>query len=172
MWWHEIAVKSETSLTKVNTAENHIRAFCKSSFHKRKTVMNAANIKEVKLSRPTLLGELHCGQQGGCLFLWTPVTHAGNLWFLQCQSVHLPHVRVRLQHKHGDHSLSSHDNHIWVSHRAMHYGRTQVHGDEVELSHWQKKKKKLLKVSLKWWTKTNTHTKVTLLKHNNLFYFI
>lgn len=54
----------------------------------------------------------------------------------------------------------------------MHYGRTQVHGDEVELSHWQKKKKKLLKVSLKWWTKTNTHTKVTLLKHNNLFYFI
>lgn len=27
----------------------------------------------------------------------------------------------------------------------MHYGRTQVHGDEVELSHWQKKKKKIVK---------------------------
>lgn len=45
----------------------------------------------------------------------------------------LPHVRVDLQHEHGDHSLGGHDHHIRVGHGAMHYGRAQVHRDEVEL---------------------------------------
>lgn len=37
--------------------------------------MNAANIKEVKLSRPTLLGEPHCGQQGG-VFVFVNTGHS------------------------------------------------------------------------------------------------
>lgn len=63
------------------------------------------------------------------------VTHCGNLRFLQSQSVCFPHVGVTLQHKHGDHALSGHNNDIRVSHRAMDYGRSQIHWDEVKLFH-------------------------------------
>lgn len=62
-------------------------------------------------------------------------THGGNLWFLQGQSVRFPHVGVAFQHKHGDHALSRHDNHVGVGNSAMHDGRAQIHGDEVELFH-------------------------------------
>lgn len=57
-----------------------------------------------------------------------------DLWLLQCQSA-LARVRVTLQNKHGHHSFCRHDNHIWVGQRAVHYGRAQVHGDEVQLGH-------------------------------------
>ncbi len=65
-----------------------------------------------------------------------------DLWFLQCQAVALPHVRVALQHKHGDHSLSCHDDHVWICHRAVHYGSAQVHRDKVELCHWEQEEKR------------------------------
>lgn len=58
-----------------------------------------------------------------------------DLGLLQRQPVALPHVRVALQHKHGDRSLSCHDDHVGIGHRAVHYGRAQVHGDKVELRH-------------------------------------
>ena len=58
-----------------------------------------------------------------------------NLRLLQSQSVGLPHIRVSLQRKHGDHAFGRHDDHIGVSHGALHYGRAQIHRDEVELVH-------------------------------------
>ncbi len=72
---------------------------------------------------------------------WAGFTHSSDLWFLQGQPVCLSHVCVSLQHKHGDYALCSHDDHVRISHRAMHYGSAQVHRDEVELCYWGQKNK-------------------------------
>lgn len=50
----------------------------------------------------------------------------------------LAHVGVGLQHKHGDHALGRHDDHVGVGHGAVHDGRAQVDGDEVQLRDWGK----------------------------------
>lgn len=65
------------------------------------------------------------------------MTHSSYLWFLQGQAVGLAHVGVGLQDEHGDHSVCRHDDHIGVRYGALHYGRTQVHRDEVQLGHWK-----------------------------------
>lgn len=62
-------------------------------------------------------------------------THCGDLRLLQGQPVGLPHVRVHLQHKHGDHALGGHDDHVRIRHGAVDDGGAQIHGDEVELLH-------------------------------------
>lgn len=63
------------------------------------------------------------------------VTHCGDLRFLQGQPVSLPHVRVYLKYKHGDHALGSHNDHVRICYRTMYYGRAQIHRNEVELFH-------------------------------------
>lgn len=74
-------------------------------------------------------------------------SHRGDGGLLQGQAVSLPHVRVYLEHKHGDHALGGHDDHVGICYRAMHYGRAQIHWDEVELSHWEQKRNKNMVIS-------------------------
>lgn len=62
-------------------------------------------------------------------------THRGDLRLLQGQPVGLPHVRVHLQHKHGDHALGGHDDHVGIRYGTVDDGRAQIHWDEVELFH-------------------------------------
>lgn len=61
--------------------------------------------------------------------------HSGDGRLLQGQPVRLAHVRVGFQHKHGDHALCRHNDHVGVGHRAVHDGGAQVDGDEVKLCH-------------------------------------
>lgn len=76
------------------------------------------------------------------------MTHSSYLWFLQGQAVGLAHVGVGLQDEHGDHSVGRHDDHIGVRYGALHYGRTQVHRDEVQLSHWKEQSIKCISESI------------------------
>lgn len=68
-----------------------------------------------------------------------PLTHMVQLWLLQGEAVRPAPVGVALQHKHGHLPLGAHDDHVGVSHGAVHDWRTEIHGDEVQLVHCKAK---------------------------------